>query len=522
MAVRGVIAASEPHTARAGARILRAGGNAVDAIVAAKLTACVTEMPLTSLGGGGTCLWGTERDGFKALDFFAVTPGLGLMHRPELDFQPMMVDFGPTTQTYHVGRAAAAVPGELVGLLELHQRAGRLDLRTVVAPAVEAGREGFAVSPQIAMIVGMLGPIARRSPEVAATFFHDHQTPVAGQRLSNPHLADFLVELAGPGSAAALAGYWELLVREFGPERGGLLTRADVEGYRPVIREPLRVPFGRHEVLTNPPPSAGGGLIGIGLRIAHRMELGREPFLGAAHATAVASLLAAVSDARASGYDARLLSDPDAIRALVAGTGIEPYVATAAALREERSLGGTTHISVIDADGMAASMTTSNGEGCGHALPGLGVHVNNFLGEEDINPGGFHVFQPGTRMSTMMSPTIVLRDGKPRFVLGTGGSNRIRSAITQSLLNLLCWDRPLHEAVNAARMHVEGRKLWFEAPGLAPGVADALESAWPGAAKFEDRSMFFGGVHAVASEDGRLHGAGDERRGGVVEVASTP
>jgi gamma-glutamyltranspeptidase/glutathione hydrolase len=204
---------------------------------------------------------------------------------------------------------------------------------------------------------------------------------------------------------------------------------------------------------------------------------------------------------------------------LLAGDALPAWVGRARSLRTENPLGATTHISVIDAEGMAAAMTTSNGEGCGHALPGLGIHVNNFLGEDDINPAGFHRLAAGSWMSTMMSPTIVLAGDRPCFALGSGGSNRIRSAILQALLNLLLYRRPLDEAVNAARLHVEGRKLWFEDVGLAAGAADALQTAWPGATRFDSTSMFFGGVNCVASSDGHLSGAGDRRRGGVVVVA---
>lgn len=528
MRTRGVIAASEPHTAEAGAKILRRGGNAVDAIVAAKLAACVTEMPLTSLGGGGACVFGSAKDGYRVLDFFASTPGRGHLRptgtegipswsRPDLDFAPVTVDFGPTKQTYHVGKASVALPGELVGLLELHRRAGRLELRDIVEPAAGWARRGFEVSPQIAGIVGMLGPIARRSPDVARTFFHDGRMPVAGDTLSNPDLGDFLHELGNGNADAQVARYWDALVENFGPQSGGLITREDVDAYAPVLREPLRVPFGDYTVLINPPPAAGGGLIGTGLRIAEGLGLGREAFLSPAHQLRVASVLATVSDVRQSGYDARLHDDPQSIRDLVAGKGIPAWVDVARALGEERSLGNTTHISVLDEDGLAASMTTSNGEGCGHALPGMGIHLNNFLGEEDINPHGFHCYHPGAWMSTMMSPTIVVRGDDARFVLGTGGSNRIRSAILQSLLNLLAYGRPLEEAVNAPRCHVEGRKLWFEDADLQPGTAEALVDAWPGAARFLGHSMFFGGVHSVGRDDaGELYGAGDRRRGGVV------
>ncbi|MEF8769990.1 gamma-glutamyltransferase [Candidatus Accumulibacter contiguus] len=142
-----------------------------------------------------------------------------------------------------------------------------------------------------------------------------------------------------------------------------------------------------------------------------------------------------------------------------------------------------------------------------------------FLGEDDINPAGFHRLAAGSWMSTMMSPTIVVAGDRPCFALGSGGSNRIRSAILQALLNLLAYRRPLDEALNAARLHVEGSKLWFENVGLATATADALQQAWPAATRFDSTSMFFGGVNCVASANGRLSGAGDRRRGGVVVVA---
>ncbi|WP_300455056.1 gamma-glutamyltransferase [Accumulibacter sp.] len=521
MGIRGVIAASDPHTAIAGAQILRRGGNAVDAIVAAKLAATVTELPLTSLAGGGACLWGNAEDGYEVLDFFAAAPGLGLAALPVLDFAPVAVDFGQTTQIFHVGKGAAAVPGELVGLLDLHRRAGSLPLREIVAPAAKWARDGFVVSAQIAKIAAVITPIVGRTPAVARLFFPGEHMLQAGDRLANPELGDFLHALGEGSPDTLVAQYWSSLVTHFGPSQGALITAQDVAAYEPVAREPLRVPFGRHVVLTNPPPSAGGGLIGAGLRIAELLGLGQETFLGRQHLVALTTLMASVSDLRQSGYDDQLRSDPGWIHDLVAGAGIPAWVerARAQTRRRENPLGATTHVSVIDAQGMAAAMTTSNGEGCGEALPGLGIHVNNFLGEDDINPGGFHRLAPGSRMSTMMSPTIVVAGDRPCLALGSGGSNRIRSAILQALLNLLVYHRSLDEAVNAARLHVEGEKLWFENCGLAADAADALQAAWPGATCFDSPNLFFGGVNCVASLDDRLCGAGDRRRGGVVMLA---
>jgi gamma-glutamyltranspeptidase/glutathione hydrolase len=512
MTTRGIIAASESHSAAAGARLLRLGGNAIDAIVAAKFAATVTEWPLTSLGGGGVCLWGSAREGYRVLDFFGEAPGRGLDKQPALDFAPVTVDFGQTTQVFHVGKAATAIPGELVGLIELHRLAGRLPLRDVVAPAAGWARDGFLVSRQIAMMAALIAPILAWSPSVSRLF-------VAGERLTNPALGDFLHALGGVHPERQVARYWASLADQFGPTHGGLITVQDCAAYAPVLREPLRVPFGAYSVLTNPPPSAGGGLIGIGLRVAENLAFGRDAFQSPAHQMAVATILATVSDFRQAGYDERLHGDPESIRALVAGTDRPGFLAPGKAPREENALGSTTHISVIDAEGMAASMTTSNGEGCGHALPDLGIHLNNFLGEDDINPAGFHRLSPGTRMSTMMSPTLVLDGDRPCLALGSGGSNRIRSAILQALLNLLSYHRPLDEAINAPRLHVEGRKLWFESDGLGPGTADRLQQAWPDATRFDVNSMFFGGVTAVAHFEGGYRGAGDRRRGGVVVVA---
>lgn len=519
MKTRGVIAASDPHTAEAGARMLRQGGNAIDAIVAAKFAATLTELPLTSLGGGGACTWGSAEIGYKVLDFFAATPGCGLETLPVRDFVPISVDFGQTTQVFHIGKSAAAIPGELLGLLDLHQRAGRLPLSAVLAPAVAWARDGFPVSAQIEMMMRAIAPIARHSPSVAALFQRSGRLPGAGDRLANPLLGDFLHALGEHPARVMVARYWASLVEHFGLAEGGLITEQDVAAYEPKVREPLCIPLGRYVVLSNPPPSAGGGLVGVGLRFAEERGLGREAFLSTEHLLAVADVLAAVSDFRQSGYDSRLHADPDAIRILVqnhrTAADITP---TRSHLPAENAFGATTHISVIDAEGLAAAMTTSNGEGCGHALPRLGIHVNNFLGEEDINPEGFHRFQPGKRMSTMMSPTIVVTDDRPCFALGSGGSNRIRSAILQTLLNLLVYRQPLDEAVNAPRLHIEGRKLWFEDVALEPRTSAVLLDTWPGAIRFDKPNMFFGGVNCAAAVEGHLSGAGDRRRGGVVVV----
>jgi gamma-glutamyltranspeptidase/glutathione hydrolase len=174
----------------------------------------------------------------------------------------------------------------------------------------------------------------------------------------------------------------------------------------------------------------------------------------------------------------------------------------------------TGHLSVIDGDGLAVSLTTSAGESAGYVVPGTGYIPNNIMGEADLHPGGFHNLIPGQRIPTMMTPTIVLKGGATRLVVGSGGSIRIRSAILQVLSNLLDFGMKLHEAVNTARVHVEDGVLQCEA-GFDPAAVDQLEGMGYPVNRWQERSIYFGGAHSVSrTDDGRLVAAGDNRRGG--------
>ena len=204
-------------------------------------------------------------------------------------------------------------------------------------------------------------------------------------------------------------------------ERGGLLTREDLAAYEVVEREPARVTYQGREVLTNPPPSSGGILIADALGILERLERPHGPDV-------IAEVIASTNRARDEEF--------------LAGLGQEGYLerflrkdALDNVATEVRSrLGNTTHISVMDADGGCASVTCSNGSCSGVVVPGTGMHLNNMLGEQDLNPLGYHRHEPGARVPSMMAPTVALRDGRPEVALGSAGSNRIRSAILQTLL----------------------------------------------------------------------------------------
>jgi len=180
---------------------------------------------------------------------------------------------------------------------------------------------------------------------------------------------------------------------------------------------------------------------------------------------------------------------------------------------------GTTHISIADSKGNVASLTASNGEGNTHILPGTGIMLNNMLGEEDLNPGGFHNWHENTRLASMMSPLIAEFADGSLLALGTGGSNRIRSAIVQVMVNILDLELPLAQAVSAPRMHLEGGKLSIEA-GYSASAVQELEKIVPQVHTWPGANLFFGGVHSVkVSPAGVFEGAGDPRRDGAVAIA---
>jgi gamma-glutamyltranspeptidase/glutathione hydrolase len=180
-------------------------------------------------------------------------------------------------------------------------------------------------------------------------------------------------------------------------------------------------------------------------------------------------------------------------------------------------LGSTTHISVLDSDGLACSVTCTNGEGSAVVVPGTGVHLNNMMGEEDLSPLGFFTHPPGRRLPSMMAPTMALRGSEPELVLGSAGSNRIRSALLQVLVNAIAGDMAAEDAVRAPRLHFEDRMVYAE-PGIdaAPLEASGHTVAW-----FRALNLFFGGCQAVERDSmtGVFAGGGDPRRGGAVVAA---
>jgi gamma-glutamyltranspeptidase/glutathione hydrolase len=491
----GVVAAGHPISAGAGADALREGGNAVDAALGAMLASFACEPLLTGLGAGGYMVVVAPGQAPTLLDFFVEASGRGADAGARADLIPVRVSFGDAIQVFNIGAASVGTFGMPAGVCEASRRWGRMPLERLVRPAAALAREGVELNVQQAYIIEILGGIVTSTPEAAALFAPGGVLLHAGQRLRQPELADALERLGVEGSEPFYEGDVGAAIVEWVSARGGLLTGADLAAYRAVSRQPVTVGYRGRTVLTNPPPSAGGILITRALDM-----LDREPSPPAI--TRLVEVMERTQRERTAEFLTGL-DDPAFVRRFLAGTGAR--------------LGSTTHVAALDRDGWACSVTCSNGSASGIIVPGTGVHLNNMLGEQDLNPLGFHRHPPGRRMPSMMSPTVVVRDRRAELAVGSAGSNRIRSAVLQTILRSIDDGMPAQEAVDAPRLHYEDGIVYTE-----PGIDTApLEAAGWHLGPFRERNLFFGGAQAAAWDPaGGFSGGGDPRRGGAAIVVA--
>ncbi len=459
------VAAGHRLTAQAAEQILNQGGNAYDAIIAALLMSFVSEPLLSSPGGGGFLLVAGPEQAPKLLDFFSNTPRVDSQHlqQEDWDFYPISGDFGDKAQEFHIGRAAAAVPGVVAGIYKAHERLATMPLSQLAQPAIQAANQGIEVNRQQAFVANILTPVIRATTEA----HHLYRGLIKDTVWKNKQLADFLDTLST--SDADWFYRHDLSARMYASE-DCLLQAADFADYECVIREPLTVQCGDYQVLTNPAPSTGGLLIAEQLKHCQKQPSAQPVF------------------------DAMLAME-----------------------RKKQQLlntvsRGTTHMSVADAHGNLAALTLSNGEGNGHVVPDCGFMMNNFLGESDINHEGFFNWSAGKRMRSMMAPTLIHHPDH-LFALGSGGSNRIKTAIFQVAHHLIYENSLLKTAVERPRMHFENSHL-----DLEPGFSEADMThfkAHVDVTQWQNHNLYFGGVNAVqtgstvtAVGDFRRHGCG--------------
>jgi len=521
----GVAAAGHPATAEAGAHILRDGGNAVDAAVAAACTSFIAEPVLTGAGGGGFMLVHRAPQPPCLYDGFSRMPHRRIDSLVKPDFKAIPVDFGDTVQTFHIGQASVATPSLLAMLFRAHNELGRLPIGEVLAPAIDAARSGIRLNELQASFIGLLKPILTDRDACRELHTRDGELLKAGDSFTNPDLAATLEMLTLEGIREMYEGDLARAVVE-AVQPGGLLTMDDMRGQQVLAHAPMMMPLFGGTLLSNPPPSSGGTLITFAARLLERLM---RDFPQYPASVLTAEALRETSRTRGYDFDERV-HRPGIVQSFLSETRIEEsYTMIRKRLLQgaddvlaevENRHGSTTHISVVDNHGMAVSMTSSNGEGSGIVVPGTGIHLNNMLGEEDINPMGFHRLEGGKTLSSMMAPTILVRDGRPILTLGSGGSNRLRGAILQVLARRILLGEHIEHAVFAARLHNEANILDAEPECLSDeSRQQLLELGWE-IREWKQQSVYFGGVHAICMDaKGNLHAAGDPRRGGAVAWA---
>lgn len=492
---RGACASGDIHSARAGAAILEAGGNAVDAAIAAGLMACVTLPTMTSLGGAGILT--LQVDGrVTVCDCFSTIPGLAARRRGERELDVVTVDFDGVRVDFQVRAPSIAVPGTVAGLWEVHLRHGKLPLAEVAAPAIEAGRRGYEATQSQTTAFQLLDEIFRMSPETWALVSNGDRVAQPGEVMTTPLLADSIEQLVAEGPAAFYEGDIAAAIVEASEE---WVTPEDLAAYQPLFREPLEGRYRGWSLHLPAMPSITGAIVLTALRVLEQGgPLPKQfdvPTWGR-----IADAMQTGAAVRNAEYEKRLFEDGWLQGMLAACAG-----------------GNTMHISTADAEGNLVAYTTTVGESAGCNAPGTGIVMNNFLGEEDIMPPGA-LAVPGHRMMTSMCP-VILHDGQERrMALGSAGSARIKSATLQVLLQTIDGRKGPREAVAAPRIHTEGDTLYVEGYGRDPADTAAIAALRPKHEIVTECGFFFGGAQMVERGPKGFRAGADEARRGCAAV----
>jgi gamma-glutamyltranspeptidase/glutathione hydrolase len=457
------VAAGHPATTAAGIEILEARGTAADAAVAACLASCVAETVMTGLLGGGHAIYLDATAGVvRNLDCFCAVPSGTGAPLVELD-----VPFGEELVHYAVGAASFAVPGVPAGLEALWRAHGRLPWAELCAPAMRLAREGVPMPPAHVACLAMLEPVMTMR-EGGRIYAPGGRLLRPGERVDQPGLVRALELIVEEGAASVYRGSIAQSLLALVSERDGAVTPEDLSAYEAIWAEPVEVAYAGTRFLTR------GGLAGID------RALERLPRLAGLDETGRTLAL----------LDALIHSGPD---------------------------GHTTNLVTVDGEGNACVLTTSLGLGSGDWVPGLDLHLNSMLGEVDLLVGPL---EPGTRMQSMMAPSIALDGDRPALAIGAAGGTRLRTALVGVASAILDEGLPPQDAVDRPRVHRAGTTVNAEPGADTPALAE-LERRGLTVRRWPTRHHYFGGVSVV----GRAGPAADRRRSGserTVPVGDSP
>lgn len=517
---RGMVVTNHPLASAAGAEMIAAGGNAVDGAIAALFTLTVVEPMMVGLLGGGMAHLRLPDGTHTLIDGMATCAAAA---RPDM-FTPGSDNprvFEAADRSNVVGGRAVLTPGNLKAWCEILARFGRFPLADVMAPAIRHAERGFLATPYLSECAAEAAPDMRHDKAIAALYVPEGEPLRPGHRVVQSDYAQTLRTVAREG-AAALDGALGTAVAAGLARAGGFVTADDLRAYRTIERAPLRGRYRDVEVVMPPPPAASGVHVLQMLNILSAYDL-RAMGFGSAdtlHLLAECLKIAFADRAAASGDPAfievpvaRLTSMPyaDDRRALLDMARAQAWSSGLTAAVESAN---TTHVTVADGDGRIACMTqTINSTfGARFIVDGTGMIPNNYMATFDPRPGKALSIAPGKRVTTSMSPTIVLRDGKPAYALGMPGGLRIFGSVMQGVLNLVDHGMSLQEAVEAPRIWTQGEALEVE-PAVPAPVRASLAARGHDVARMPHIG---GGMGAVAfREDGAIEGAACWRADGT-------
>ncbi len=518
----GVVVSDSHAAVRAGMEILEQGGNAVDAAVATAFALAVVAPASSGLGGGGVMVFYQSREKkVHTLDFTAVSPAAV----PEL----YRTEDGARADRPETGAMAVAVPGSVAGLTEALNRFGSLPLETVLAPAIRHAAEGAPVTPRLRQVVEENLSTLRQRANFSRIFLKASGAPrEVGETIRQPELAETLKAIAREGAA----GFYEGAVGQSIAARirndGGTVTLDDLNSYKPVWRRPLIGRYRDRTVITAPPPSAGGvALVGL----LNVME-GYGPDQFRHNSGAYLHLVAETTKAGTRDLAERL-GDPDsnevpvqritsrerasAVRRQISMDLAARRPVTVRAARKRRNR-GAQHVSVLDGDGNAVSMSLAIGSpfGAKVLVRGTGVILNDQMRDFSL-PGGLggaadapNALKPRRRPANSLTPAILLRDDRPVLIIGASGGPQTTGAVLQTILNVLDFRMPLTEALAAARIHVTTDVP--PAVEVETSVSDEAVAALEDKGHTVRRERLRGAVQAIRVDGRSITGASDPRR----------
>lgn len=491
------ISAGHKRTAHAAMEVLSSGGNAFDATIAAMITSWISEPIMSSPGGGGFANIVTANRKSFVVDFFCQTPkrkrAVG-----ELDFFPVAIDFKTVQETFHIGRGSIAVPGIVAGAFAIHEKFGTIPIGELMQPAIHLAKNGFLLDDFSATLMGMVKGIIGHSPCTKGLFEKEGRVLQKGDLFKMPAMVDFLETLAVEGQDLFYRGEIAQAVVKDQKDNGGNLLFEDFEDYEVFLREPLKMNYRDKTILTNPLPSLGGVVL---LLIANETKklTPEKSLFDQEHFENIVRIFEKI---------VAIKKTPENLLQKLMEINVNSSHEFSTKTMKK---GGTTHMNIVDKLGNAVSMTLSNGEGSGYFIPNTGIHFNNMLGESALLPDGFHSWQTNVRLSSLMTPTIVVdKRGNPEIITGSGGAGRIPYAIAQVLHNLLDYDVDVNTAVAASRVHVLNEIIKYETGYDLRDFTHRYQIM-----EWQQSSLYFGGVHTITNVNGTYKAAGDIRREGV-------